>query len=82
MLSREKTQQVLENWSQQFEHKHVPKGMEPGVQKGKRSLLAFQTRYIRSMETTRKSLKVKLGIKVMKLVQSRIGSKDTVTCQG
>ena len=39
-------------WSQQLEHKQVPKrGMEPGVRKGKRSLLASHTRCKCSMET-------------------------------
>ena len=46
------------------------KGMELGDRKGKRSLLAIHTRCKCSMETTHNSVKVKLGIKVMKLVES------------
>ena len=34
------------------------------------------------METTRNSVKVKLGSKVMKLVESMIGKEFTVTGQG
>ena len=52
----------------QLEHKQVPKrGTEPGVRKGKRSLLASHTRCKCSMETTRNSVMVKPGIKVMKI---------------
>ena len=40
-------------WSQQLEHKQVPQwGTEPGVRKGKRSLLACHARCKFSMETT------------------------------
>ena len=53
-------------------------GTEPGVRKGKRSLLASHTRCKCSMETTHNSVKVKLGIKVMKLVESLIGREVTV----
>ena len=53
-------------------------GTEPGVRKGKRSLLASHTRCKCSMETTHNSVKVKLGIKVMKLVDSLIGREVTV----
>ena len=60
--SREKTRQVRENWSQQLGHKQIPKGTKPGVRKGKRPLLACHTRCKCSMETTRNSVKVKLGI--------------------
>ena len=49
-----------------------PKGAEPGVRRGKRSLLASHTRCKCSMETTHNSVKVKLGIKVMTLVESLI----------
>ena len=74
MKSREMTWQVRENWSQQLEHKQVPKcGTEPGVRKGKRALMACHTRCKRFMETTRNSVKVKFGIKVMKLMESLIG---------
>ena len=51
---------------------------EPGVRKGKHSLLACHTRCKCSMETTHNSLKVKVGIKVMKLVESLIGWEVTV----
>ena len=40
----------------------APKGTEPGVRKGKRSLLACHTRCKCSMEATHNSVKVKLGI--------------------
>ena len=53
-------------------------GTEPGVRRGKRSLLASHTRCKCSMETTHNSVKVKLGIKVMKLVESLIGREVTV----
>ena len=50
---RVKTWQVRRIWSQQLEHKQVPQwGTEPGVRKGKRSLLACHTRCKCSMETT------------------------------
>ena len=53
ILSRVKTWQVRGIWSQQLEHKQVPQwGTEPGVLKGKRSLLACHTRCKYSMETT------------------------------
>ena len=45
----------------------------PRVRKGKRSLLACHTRRKCSMENTHKSVKVKLGIQVIKLVESLIG---------
>ena len=77
--SRVKTWQVRGIWSPQLEHQQVPKwGTEPGVRKGKRSLLASHTRCKCSMETTHNSVKVKLGIKVMKLVESLIGREVTV----
>ena len=51
--SRVKTWQVRGIWSQQMEHKQVSQwGTEPGVRKGKRSLLACHTRCKCSMETT------------------------------
>ena len=51
--SRVKRWQVRGIWSQQLEHKQVPQlGTEPGVQKGKRSLLACHTRCKCSMETS------------------------------
>ena len=78
MKSRAKTWQARGIWSQQLEHSQVPKwGTEPGVRKGKRSLLASHTRCKCSMETTHNSVKVKLGIKVMKLVESLIGREVT-----
>ena len=83
MKSRIKTRQVREIWSQQFEHKQVPKrGTEAVVRKGKRSLLACHTRCKCSIETNRKSMKVKIGIKVMKLVESLIDWEVTVTGKG
>ena len=79
MKSRVKTWQVRGNWSQQLEHQQVPKwGTEPGVRKGKRSLLASHTRCKCSMETTHNLVEVKFGIKVMKLVESLIGREVTV----
>ena len=57
-----------------MEDKQVPKrGTEPGDRKGKRSLLARHTRCKFFIEITRISVKVKPGIKVMKLVESLIG---------
>ena len=47
-------------------------GTEPGVRKGKRSLLVCHTHCKCSIETTRNSV-VKLGIKVIKLVKGLIG---------
>ena len=77
--SRVKTWQVRGIWSQQLEHKQVPKrGTEPGVRKGKRSLLASHTRCKCSMETTHNSVKIKLGIKVMKWWKVLIGWEVTV----
>ena len=65
--SRLKTWHIRGIWSQQLEHKQVPKwGTEPGG-------LACHTRCKCSMETTRNSVKVKVGTKVMKLVESLIG---------
>ena len=64
---------ILINWSTS----EVPKReTEPGVRKGKRSLLASHTRCKCSMETTHNSAKVKLGIKVMKLVESLLVGKS------
>ena len=60
----------LNNWSTSKSQKE---GTEPGVRTGKRSLLASHTRCKCSMETTHNSVKVKHGIKVMKLVESLIG---------
>ena len=73
--SRVKTLKVRGIWSRYLKHKKGPKrGTEPGVWKGKRSLLACDTRCKSSMETTSyNSVKVKLGVKVMKLVESLIG---------
>ena len=56
--SRVKTWQIRGIWSQQLEHKQVPQwGTEPGVRKGKRSLLACTTRCKCSMETTHNRLR-------------------------
>ena len=49
-----------------------------GVRKDKRSLLACHIRGKCSMEITHNSVKVKLGIKVMVLVESLIGWEVTV----
>ena len=54
------------------------RGTEPGVKKRKRSLLAYHTRCKCSVETTHDSLKVKVGIKVMKLLESLFGWEVTV----
>ena len=51
---------------------------EPCVRKDKRSLLACNTRCKCSIESTHNSVKAKLGIKVIKLVESLIGWKVTV----
>ena len=61
----------LNNWS--------PKcWTEPGGRKGKRALLACHTRCKRFIETTRNSVKVKFGIKVMKLMERLLGGGVTV----
>ena len=81
MKSCVKTRQVREIWSQELEHKQVPKkGTEPGVRKGKRSLLACHTCCKCSIENTCYSVKIKLGIKVMKLVESLISWKSLSEC--
>ena len=74
---RENTLQVRLNWSQQLEHKQVLKKVtEPGVRKGKSSLLASHTRCKCSMETSRNSVKVKPGIRIMEIdgTSDRTGS--------
>ena len=70
----------LNNWSKSKSQT----GTEPGVRKGKRSLLTFHTRCKCSMENFRNSVKVKLGtcIKVMTLVESIIGMEVPVTGRG
>ena len=55
---------------------------EPGVRKGKPSLLSCHTRCECSILTTRNSVKNKLSIKVMKVVESLICWEVTVTGQG
>ena len=65
---------VATNWS-----KSQKRGSKPGVRKGKRSLLACQTRCKCSIETTRNSVKVNLGIKVITFVESLIGWEVTVS---
>ena len=50
--------------------------------KGKLSLLACHTRCKCSLKTTRNSVKVNLGIKVMELVKRLIDKDVTVTGQG
>ena len=79
MKSRVKTWLARGIRSQKLEYKQVPKrGTEPGVRKGKRSLLACHTRCKCSMETTHNSVKVKFGIKVITLMESLIGWEVTV----
>ena len=56
-------------WSQTKEHLQIPNEKGPGVRRNKRSLLACQMQMLH--ETTHKSV-VKLGIKVVKLVESLI----------
>ena len=56
-------------------------GAEPGVREGKRSLVACQTRYKWSTDTNRNMVKVKLGIRVMKLEDNLFGWEVTVTGQ-
>ena len=55
-----------------------PKEEEGSRCKGKRSLLACHTHCECCLETTYNSVKVKLGIKVMKLVESLIDWEVTV----
>ena len=71
-----------ENWSLQLDHKQFSKGTEQGVRKEKRSLLACYTRCKWSMETTRSSRKVKIGIKVMKYGTILMGMEVTVAGWG
>ena len=55
--SRVKTRHVREIWSQQLEHKQVPKReTESGVRNGKLSLVACHTRCKCFIETTRHSV--------------------------
>ena len=62
---------VISNWSIIFKPQ---KETEPGIGKGKLYLLACHTHCKCSiMETTCYSVKVKLGIKVIKLVKRLIG---------
>ena len=78
MKSRVKTRQEI--WSQQLEHRKVPKSRTKArIWKVNRSLLARQIRFKCSKETTRNLLKVKLGIKVTKLKESLIGWGITVS---
>ena len=55
------------------EQMQVRKGTEPGVWRSKRFLLASHIRCKCSIETTRNSVKVNIGNKVIKLVESLIG---------
>ena len=55
---------------------------KPGVLKDKRSLLACHTGCKWSMEITRNTVNVKLGIQVMQLVKRLIGWEVTVTGRG
>ena len=65
----------LNNWSIS---KSQNGGTEPGARKGKRSLLVYLTRCKCSIETTHNSVKVNVGIKVIKLVESLISWEVTV----
>ena len=77
--SRVKTLQVRGIWSQQLEHKQVPKrGRNQVSVRGKCPLIACHTRCKCSMETIHNSMKVNLGIKVIKLMDSLIGWQVTV----
>ena len=58
------------------------KWAEPIVRKGKRSLFAFHAGCKYFIETTRNSLKIKLGINVKKFLKSLIGWKVIVTVTG
>ena len=80
MRSEEKTRQVRETGLNNLCISKSPKkgGRNQESGKGKRSMLACHTRCKCSMETTRNSVKVKIGIRFMKLVKNLIA----VTCQG
>ena len=88
--SRVKTWQNRGIWSQQLEHKQVPKRVtEPGVRKGKRSLPACHTRYQCSMETSRISVKFNqdryechsIGVNPWKLVSTINFFPHICTCR-
>ena len=79
LKNRGKTLQVRKT---DLNNMSIPKGMEPGIQKGEHSLLACRTRCKCTMNTTRNTIKVKFGIKVMKLVKSLIGMEVTVAGRG
>ena len=75
-----KRRQVREKWTQHLANKQVRKrGKETGVRTGKRSLLSCHANYKYPIETTRNLVKVNLGIKFMKLVNSLVGWEVTVT---
>ena len=57
-------------------------GTKPCVRKNKRSPLACHIHCKCSVETTRNSMKVNLGIKVMEFMKSLIGREVTVTGRG
>ena len=80
--NREKTRQIRENCSQKRSISESKKGTKQCFRQGKRSLLACHTRCQCFMETTRNSLKVKLGFRVIKLGKSLIGLEVTVTSGG
>ena len=65
-----------------LEHKQVQKETVLGVRKDKRSLLACHTLCKCSMGTICYLVKVKLGIKVMKLMKSLIGMEVSVAGRG
>ena len=69
------TNSCLNNWS----ISKSAKWTEPGVRKGRRSVMACRIRCKCSMITAHNSVKVKLGIKVIELVKSHIDWEVTVT---
>ena len=82
-IQGEKTRQVWGNWAQQLEHKQVPKqGDGTRCSEGKPSQLSCHTLRKCSVETTRNSVRVNLGIRVVKLVESLVGWEVTGTGQG
>ena len=62
-----KTTTGLAKWSQQVDHVQLQNEREPCVRRGKRSLMAWHTRREWSMETSRNSVNVGVGIKVVQL---------------
>ena len=65
-IQGEKARKHRANLPEEFEHNKVPKG--DGYVRVKRSLLEYHTRRKCSMEISRNAVKVKFGIKVIKLL--------------